>query len=399
MATNPGNSEGNGGAAAFNCSVCQNTVIGDRIPASSEPEAVYVKCRLCGRVSEVAPETTLAVVDPRAFLPAAAVVQMTHPGLELLPENRPAALAALFSLVEEECQRQNNDDKVTGLTGGLALISIFLVIFLMVKVLAVTNNATVAVISAPVFLAVDFTLLLWLHRKLVHRAVLRQIDPQLHHVQAFLGMDPGQLAEASAKEKKSVRRFFQFLSKRQIQPPVEIPVGSSLPAQPLRLTPIPVGEAAGVTAIPGPPPVPPSRMARWWRRGIDAVVGVLMVVLSLLIQWVGYAIVSMILLGAAGALGAEISDKTGQWLYWLLIVFFVLLVNGLACYEYFRLKRTVSLAASGVHAAKAMVSPDSKQVAGFIFLVPRGLDQAIWGRDNHMKLDSASENDAAAGAP
>lgn len=395
--------EDNGGATAFNCPACQNTVVGDRVPASSDSGAVYVTCRLCGQVSDLSPETVFAIVDPRVCLPGPDVLQLTNPSLEILPENRPAALAALFRLVEEECQRQNNDDKVTGLTGGLALISIFLVIFLMVKVLSVTNNATVAFISAPVFLAVDFTFILWLHRKLVHRAVLKQIGQYLHNTQAFSGMDPGPLAEAAAREKKPVRRFFQFLLKRQAKSPAEVPAGTRLPAQACRPGPIPVGGDAGVPVIPGPPPAPSSRIVRLWRRGVDVLVGVLMVVLSLLVQWVAYALASMILLGAAGALGLEISDKTGQWLYWLLIVSFLVLVNGLACYEYFRLKRTVSLGTPGmrpgIHAAKAMVSPDSKHAAGFIFLVPRGLDQALWGRDNHVKLDAASEDESPAGSP
>ncbi len=56
------------------------------------------------------------------------------------------------------------------------------------------------------------------------------------------------------------------------------------------------------------------------------------------------------------------------------------LFNGVSCYEYFRKRRVVTLG-NTVHKLAGLVKPDSSHGSMAVFLVPRGIDRIMTGRE------------------
>ena len=62
------------------------------------------------------------------------------------------------------------------------------------------------------------------------------------------------------------------------------------------------------------------------------------------------------------------------------VVALLVLFNGVACFEYFRRGRVVGLRGT-VHKLAGLVQPESSHVSMAIFLVPRGIDRILTGRE------------------
>jgi hypothetical protein len=99
-------------------------------------------------------------------------------------------------------------------------------------------------------------------------------------------------------------------------------------------------------------------------------VGTLMIVLSLLAQLA-------IFLPLASILTPLVFPKINPW-YGVLALY--VLVNCVSCYEYFR-KRRVVVMRSKVLQLSALVRPRTSHAVMAFFLVPRGIDRIITGRE------------------
>jgi hypothetical protein len=116
----------------------------------------------------------------------------------------------------------------------------------------------------------------------------------------------------------------------------------------------------------------------------DVVAGLALISISLLVQAMFCLVLSMCILGVLEGVFGYKTDK-GAWLLVLLLPGLFLLFNGISLYEYFvkrRVKRlgTPSLG-SGVDALKATVAADSGHVSMIMFLLPRGIDRIISGKE------------------
>jgi hypothetical protein len=95
----------------------------------------------------------------------------------------------------------------------------------------------------------------------------------------------------------------------------------------------------------------------------DICTGLVMIVLSLCVQFFFFFLLSMVVLLLLGYVGLKIESRAGEW-----VVFSILLLafNGVACWEYFRRLRANVLLGS---------------TATVIFYVPRGIDLIITGSE------------------
>jgi hypothetical protein len=107
-------------------------------------------------------------------------------------------------------------------------------------------------------------------------------------------------------------------------------------------------------------------LSRLW--GI--VIGIMMIALSLLAQLLIFMVIGTILTAAF----LRSLDP------WIAIFGLLVLFNGVACYEYFRRRRVATLGGS-VHKLAGLVRRDSGHYAMVIFLVLRGIDRIITGRE------------------
>jgi hypothetical protein len=95
----------------------------------------------------------------------------------------------------------------------------------------------------------------------------------------------------------------------------------------------------------------------------DICTGLVMIVLSLCVQFFFFFLLSMPVLPMLGYVGLKIESRAGEW-----VVFSILLLafNGVACWEYFRKQRAnVRLGST----------------ATVIFHVPRGIDLIMTGSE------------------
>jgi hypothetical protein len=99
-------------------------------------------------------------------------------------------------------------------------------------------------------------------------------------------------------------------------------------------------------------------------------VGFVMIILSLLAQLA-------IFLPLASILTPLVLPKVNVW-YAILALY--VLVNSVSCYEYF-CKRRVVVMRSKVHQLSALVRPRTSHAVMAFFLVPRGIDRIVTGRE------------------
>jgi hypothetical protein len=119
-------------------------------------------------------------------------------------------------------------------------------------------------------------------------------------------------------------------------------------------------------------------MKRVW----DFLVGSVMIALSLAVQMFLYCPLAF---GMIGLWHPYEVPEGADDLAPMIVVGLALVFNGIACFEYFRRKRQATLGGRGlrpgIHAFKAITSPDSGHIAWAIFLVPRGLDRILFGKE------------------
>jgi hypothetical protein len=65
---------------------------------------------------------------------------------------------------------------------------------------------------------------------------------------------------------------------------------------------------------------------------------------------------------------------------WTSILALFVIFNGVSCYEYFRKRRVVTLGGA-VHKLSGLVQPRFSHLSMVFFLVPRGIDRTITGRE------------------
>ncbi len=95
-----------------------------------------------------------------------------------------------------------------------------------------------------------------------------------------------------------------------------------------------------------------------------------MIVLSLLAQLA-------IFLPLASILTPLVLPEVNPW-YGVLALY--VLVNSVSCYEYFRKRRVVAMR-STVHKLAGLVRPTTSHAVMAFFLVPRGIDRIVTGRE------------------
>jgi hypothetical protein len=107
-------------------------------------------------------------------------------------------------------------------------------------------------------------------------------------------------------------------------------------------------------------------LLRFW----SVVVGIVMIAISLVLQLLIFIILGAVTIPMVFPnLDPRISVLS------LLVLF-----NGVSCYEYFRKRRVVTLG-NTVHKLAGLVKPDSSHTSMAFFLVPRGIDRIITGRE------------------
>jgi hypothetical protein len=107
-------------------------------------------------------------------------------------------------------------------------------------------------------------------------------------------------------------------------------------------------------------------LSRLW----SIVVGLVMIALSLFLQLLIFLIIGLI----------TIPMFLPRLNPFVAIVGLLLVFNGVSCFEYFWRRRVVGLG-NTIHRLEGMVKPDSSHVSMALFLVPRGIDRIITGRE------------------
>ena len=107
-------------------------------------------------------------------------------------------------------------------------------------------------------------------------------------------------------------------------------------------------------------------LGRVWSAGV----GLVMIAASLILQLLLFVLL------AVAAIRPVLPDLDPRIAVAALLVLF----NGVACFEYFRRRRVVGLG-NAVHKLAGLVRPDSSHASMAIFLVPRGIDRIVTGRE------------------
>ncbi len=102
----------------------------------------------------------------------------------------------------------------------------------------------------------------------------------------------------------------------------------------------------------------------------SVVVGLIMISLSLLVQLPIFMMLSAILVPL-------VLPNANLW--YGILAFFILF-NGVCFYEYFR-KRRVATLGGAVHKLAGVIQPRSSHLVMVLFLVPRGIDRIVMGRE------------------
>lgn len=102
----------------------------------------------------------------------------------------------------------------------------------------------------------------------------------------------------------------------------------------------------------------------------SALVGLLMIALSLIMQMLVFLIIGMF----------TVPQFLPQLDPRITILALLLLFNGVSCFEYFRKKRVVKLE-STVQALGVIAGANSAHASMAVFLVPRGIDRILTGRE------------------
>ena len=102
----------------------------------------------------------------------------------------------------------------------------------------------------------------------------------------------------------------------------------------------------------------------------SALVGVIMIVLSLFLQLLLFLIFGVITIPMFLPQLNPLISLAGLFI----------LFNGVSCYEYFR-KRRVVILGNSVHKLAGLVTPDSSHASMAFYLVPRGLDRIFTGTE------------------
>lgn len=106
------------------------------------------------------------------------------------------------------------------------------------------------------------------------------------------------------------------------------------------------------------------------RRLLSVVAGLVMIVLSLIVQLLIFTILGLITVPMVlPGLDPRASVLALLFLY-----------NGASCYEYFRRRKVVGLRGR-LHALEGLVMPGAGHVSMAIFLVPRGVERIATGRE------------------
>jgi hypothetical protein len=109
-------------------------------------------------------------------------------------------------------------------------------------------------------------------------------------------------------------------------------------------------------------------LSRLW----GVVVGIVMIALSLLVQ------LPLVMMFTAIVI-PHVLPKADLWVSILVLM---VLINSISCYEYFRKRRVVTLGRSTVHKLAGVIRPRTSHAVMAFFLVPRGIDRIITGREN-----------------
>lgn len=102
----------------------------------------------------------------------------------------------------------------------------------------------------------------------------------------------------------------------------------------------------------------------------SALIGAIMITLSLVLQMLLFVIISSITIPMFLPQLSPIVSFVGL----------LLLFNSVSCYEYFRKRRVVTLGNS-IHKLAGLVQPDSRRASMAFYLVPRGLDRIFTGTE------------------
>lgn len=119
----------------------------------------------------------------------------------------------------------------------------------------------------------------------------------------------------------------------------------------------------------------------------DVCVGLVMIALSACVQFIFLNMLMFVVYAIMNPY--ETSElASNPYFHWGCVALFALLFNGIACFEYFRRQRMAQLGGpgmrAGIHALKAVAKPDSGHIAWSIFLVPRGIDRIVFGKELSM---------------
>lgn len=126
------------------------------------------------------------------------------------------------------------------------------------------------------------------------------------------------------------------------------------------------------------------------KRTWDVVISLFAIALSFILQFIFFGMLSM---GAAGISEVSGLSTIKEFPAGKCIIFFFVLFNGLACWEYFRKRRHASVIDGESQIVRLAVGPDSGHLTGAIFLVPRGIDRIFTGTE--LTMQKPEEEQAA----
>jgi len=203
------------GSLAMDCPVCLERTVGDQLVLLSarhiyfihggyKEAARYARCRLCGMAAP-RPDDAIGMFDipPDMFTANPDLIARSNPSLAEKPKRLPDVFieypagvtrvqAALFGAILECANAQGKDDKVTGFTGGLALLLLPLAVF-------VSSYADNPVPPLAATFIIGAAFILNLHLWMIHRAVAREMSPYVRRVLQHTNLTIDNLIENSAK--------------------------------------------------------------------------------------------------------------------------------------------------------------------------------------------------------
>lgn len=217
------------GALATDCPVCLERTIADEFVVSAAKHVYfihggykeatrYARCRLCGMAAPMPADVVPILETPgHLAIPDEEFIAKTNPSIAGKPKAEayvkveyPAGVtrlqAALFGAIVDCIKAQEQMDKVSGFTGGLALLLLPSSIFL-------SSYASDPVVALAACFILGTIGIVQIHLWMLHRAVSKEMQRFVRRVAEHTGLTLDNLIENATKLGKRYRKVSRHLQR------------------------------------------------------------------------------------------------------------------------------------------------------------------------------------------